>query len=143
MDVNEDNTLHKFRKTYNDFAAFSNVYECINLIKISSYNTLCAICFILPCIAISTSGHGNRKHMTYPMDESNPKEQDKVKHRTHTITDRIPSGNGNVKHMAHPMDKSNPKGQDKVKHRTHTITDRIPSGNGNVKHMALPMDKSI
>ena len=40
MDVNEDNTLHKFRKTYNDFAAFANVYECINLIKISSYNTL-------------------------------------------------------------------------------------------------------
>jgi hypothetical protein len=44
--------------------------------------------------------------MTHPMDKSNPKEQDKVKQRTHTITDRISSGNGNVKNMALPMDKS-------------------------------------
>ena len=56
--------------------------------------------------------------MTYPMGENNHKGQYKVKHRTHRITDHIPSGHDNIKHMAHPMDKSNPKGQDKVKHRT-------------------------
>jgi hypothetical protein len=69
--------------------------------------------------------------MAHPMEENNPKGQYKVKHRTHTIPDRIPSGHDNAKHMAHPMDKSNPKEQDKVKHRTHTIPDRIPSGHDN------------
>jgi hypothetical protein len=28
-------------------------------------------------------GHGTIKHMAHPMDESNPKGQDKVKHRKH------------------------------------------------------------
>jgi hypothetical protein len=71
--------------------------------------------------------------MAYAMEENNPKGQCKVKHRTHTKTDHIPSEHDNIKHMAHPMDKSNPKGQDKVKHRTHTISDRIPSEHDNTK----------
>jgi hypothetical protein len=58
----------------------------------------------------------------YPMEENNPKGQYKVKHRTHTIPDHIPSGHGNIKHMTYPMEENNPKGQNKVKHRTHTIS---------------------
>jgi hypothetical protein len=41
--------------------------------------------------------------MAHPMDESNPKRQDKVNHRTHTIPDRIPSEHDNAKHMINRM----------------------------------------
>jgi len=41
--------------------------------------------------------------MTYPMEENNPKGQYKVIHRTHRITDYIPSGHGNIKHMTYAM----------------------------------------
>jgi hypothetical protein len=81
-------------------------------------------------------------HMLW-IEENNPKGKYKVKHRTHTIPDHMPSGHGNIKHMAHPMDKSNPKGQDKVKHRTHTIPDRIPSKYDNSKHMIYRMGEYI
>jgi hypothetical protein len=91
------------------------------------YHMLCIVMFTRNAIWYRISGHGNIKHMTYAMKENNPKGQDKVKHRTHRITDPIPSGHGNTKNMAHPMDESNPKGQDKVKHRTHTIPDRYVS----------------
>jgi hypothetical protein len=44
--------------------------------------------------------------MTYPMEENNPKGKYKVKHKSHRITDYIPSGHimkrhDNIRHMTY------------------------------------------
>jgi hypothetical protein len=70
------------------------------------------------------------------MDESNSKGQYKVKHRTHTITYRIPSKYDNIKHMIYRMGEYIPTVQDKITPRTHKITEHYLDGHDNLKHIA-------
>jgi hypothetical protein len=70
--------------------------------------------------------------MTYAMEENNHKGQYKVKHRTHTIPDCIPSKYDNTKHMIYRMGEYIPTVQDKITRRTHKITEYYLDGQSKV-----------
>jgi glutamine synthetase type III len=70
------------------------------------------------------------------MEENNPKGQYKVKHKTHTIPDRIPGEHDNTTHMLYRMGEYIPTVQDKITPRTHKIAEHYLDGHDNLKHIA-------
>ena len=77
--------------------------------------------------------------MIYRMGEYIPTVQDKIKPRTHTITEHYLDRHDNLKHIAQRIGGRIPNCQDKIKNRTHKIKDHIPVEHDNIKLMTHRM----